>query len=65
MDATHGVLVINTNAVAHSVGPSESDVRKRLSLEEEEEYKRSREPLPEGGTRVKYLRTGLDLEECQ
>lgn len=59
------MLIINADAAARSAGPSEADIRRRLALEEEEELKRSKEPLPEGGTRIKYLRVGLDLEESQ
>ena len=57
--------MIDTDAAGHLVGPSEADIRKHLSLEEEEELKRSRMPLPEGGTHVKYLCASLDLEESQ
>ena len=58
-------LEIGTNTTSRSAGPSEADIRKRLALEEEEELKRSEEPISEGGTRVRYLRVGLDLEESQ
>ena len=58
-------VMTSSDVLVHSAGPSETDVRKRLALEEEEELKQSKEPLPEGCTRVKYLHTGLDLEESQ
>lgn len=48
-----------------SPGPSEADTRKRLALEEEDELKKSKEPIPAVGTHVKYLRTCLDLEDSQ
>lgn len=46
-------------------GPSEVEIRRRLALEEEEELKKSKQPIPEAGTHVKYLHTGLDLENSQ
>lgn len=46
-------------------GLSEVEIRRRLALEEEEELKRLKEPIPEVGTYIKYLHTGLDLEDNQ
>ena len=57
--------MICADTINSLVGPSEVEIRKRLTLEEEEELKRSKAPIPEGGTRIGYLRTALDLEENQ
>ena len=57
--------ITNADAAGRLAGPSEADIRKQLTLEEEEEFRRSKVPIPEQGTRIRYLRTALDLEEAQ
>ena len=61
----YDVLITGADATVHLAGPSEADVRKQLTLEEEEEFRRSKVPIPERGTCIKYLHTALDLEEAQ
>ena len=57
--------ITNADAAGRLAGPSEADIRKHLTLKEEEEFRRSKVPIPEQGMRIRYLRTALDLEESQ
>ena len=50
----------------HCAGPSESDIRRRLALEEEEdELSSATVDTDNTFTKTKYLLHGLDLEEQQ
>ena len=57
--------ITNTDAAGRLAGPSEADIWKQLTLEEEEEFRRSKVPIPKQGIRIRYLHTTLDLEEAQ
>ena len=61
----YDALITDADAAVYLVGPSEADVQKQLTLDEEEEFRKSKLPIPKQGTRIKYLRTALDLEEAQ
>ena len=62
----NGPCIEVTSFSRYPPGPSESEIRKRLALEEEKEEVASAAPNPgDDFTETKYLIYGLDLEERQ